>query len=153
VPGGKNVNLKSNQLGDIEIQEDQVVNFPLGIPGFEDHHQFAIFALDESSPFFYMHSVSDADLCLVLGVPFVFFPDYELELGEDGQDILGVEKSDEEMAVFVVLTIPEDFKETTANLVAPVVVNPTTRTGIQYVQGNSSYQIRNRIFSSEGQGK
>ncbi len=150
--------LKSSQLGEIEIEENRVVSFPGGIPGFEKDREYAIFPIDKEGPFYYMHALKNPDLCLVLAVPFVFFPDYELELSSESLEILGVENKEQELAVFSVLTIPGDFKETTANLLAPVVINPATRKGLQYVAVNADYQTKHRIFpeqqeanSTEGQ--
>ncbi|MGE5543437.1 MAG: flagellar assembly protein FliW [Bacillota bacterium] len=138
--------IKSRQLGDIEIDETRVISFPNGIPGFENDREYAIFPIDRDGPFYYMHAVNNPDLCLVLAVPFVFFPDYELELSPESLDILEIEDGDPELAVFTVLTIPRDFRDTTANLLAPIIVNPGTKKGIQYVPGNSRYQTKHRIF-------
>ncbi|WP_268794459.1 flagellar assembly protein FliW [Paenibacillus sp. DMB20] len=43
-------------FGEIDIPEDQVYDFPKGIPGFEDERQFALIS-EENSPF-YIHAVS-----------------------------------------------------------------------------------------------
>lgn len=154
--------IKSSRLGEIEIDETQVISFPHGIPGFENDREYAVFPIEGEGPFYYMHAVKNSDLCLVLAVPFVFFPDYELEITSESQEIkeiLGIENSQQELAVFTVLTIPEDFKNTTANLLAPVIINPETKKGLQYVTVNSRYQTRHRIFpqqqkaaAAQGQG-
>ena len=139
--------LMSRRLGEIEIDENRVITFPHGIPGFENDREYAIFpVVDEEGPFYYMHAVSNPDLCLVLAVPFVFFPDYELELPSENLEILGIVESERDLAVFVVLTIPGDFRDTTANLLAPIIVNPATRRGLQYVIENSRYQTKHPIF-------
>lgn len=139
--------LKSTRLGELDIDEKQVIDFPGGIPGFEDERRFAIIPLGDEAVFFYMHSLADPDICLMLAVPFVFFPDYEVELPEEELETLGVEGEDgDHLAVFVVLTVPEDFKKTTANLLGPVVINTATRTGIQFVPAASRYTVRHPIF-------
>lgn len=149
--------LKSSRLGEVEIDEARVISFPGGIPGFENDREYAIFPINEEGPFYYMHAVRNPDLCLVLAIPFVFFPDYELELSPEALDILGIENKEPELAVYSILTIPRDFKEATANLLAPIIVNPATKTGLQYIAGNSRYQTKHRIFPkqpkmAEGQG-
>ena len=138
--------IKSRLLGDIEIDETRVINFPCGIPGFENDREYAIIPIEGEGPFFYMQAVRNPDLCLVLAVPFVFFPDYEMELSPESMDILEVENSEQNLAIFSVLTIPRDFKEVTANLLAPIIVNPAVKKGIQYVPVNSRYQTKHRIF-------
>jgi flagellar assembly factor FliW len=151
--------IKSSQLGEIEIDETRVINFPGGIPGFENDREYSIFPIDGDGPFYYMHALKNPDLCLVLAVPFAFFPDYELELSADSLEILGIENKEQELAIFAVLTIPRDFREATANLLAPIIVNPATRKGLQHVAGNTRYQTKHPIFprqqkaiSAQGQG-
>ena len=78
--------------------------------------------------------------------PFVFFPDYQVELLRSVLENLKVEEGAEELAVFVVLTVPEDFRKTTANLLAPVIINPVQKRGLQFVPGTSSYTTRHPIF-------
>lgn len=151
--------IRSSQLGEIETEEDRVISFPNGIPGFENDREYAIFSIDGDGPFYYMHAVRNPDLCLVLAVPFVFFPDYEPELSPESLDILEMESSEQELAVFTVLTIPQNFKDTTANLLAPIIINPEKKKGVQHVPGNSRYQTKHRIFpqqqkaiTAQGQG-
>lgn len=151
--------IKSNQLGEIKIDETRVISFSNGIPGFENDREYAIFPIEGEGPFYYMHAVKNPDLCLVLAVPFIFFPDYELELSPESLDILEIEDGDQKLAIFSVLNIPADFKDATANLLAPIIVNPATKKGLQYVAGNSHYQTKHRIFprqqkaiSAQGQG-
>ena len=53
-----------------------------------------------------------------------------------------------DVAVRAILTVRDPIEETTANLLAPVVLNPTTRLGRQVVLQDSDYPIRAAIFSS-----
>jgi len=141
--------LKSSRLGEIEIDDKQVIDFPDGIPGFESEKKFAIFSLAPDAPFYYMHSVQNPDLCLVLAVPLVFFPDYEVDLPSEELSKLEAEEDAKGLAVFVVLTIPDDFRDTTANLLAPVVVNLDKQKGVQYVPVQSPYSTRHRLFNPQ----
>lgn len=147
------VKLKSNRIGEVEIDEKQIIDFPEGIPGFEQERQFAIFPLDRETPFYYMHSTTNPDLCLMLAVPFVFFPDYYLDLPEEVLNHLDTDECGEDLAVFTILTIPADFKQTTANLLAPVIVNTAKNKGMQFVPATSEYSTRHPIFKGKRQKK
>lgn len=140
--------LISSLLGEMEFSEEEVVSFAEGIPGFEGEKRFLIIPLEASGPFYYLHSAENPDLCLVLAQPFVFFPDYEIEIPDDELKNLGLTGAKQELAVYVILTIPEDFRLTTANLLAPVLVNPETRQARQYVAINTRYTTRHPIFST-----
>lgn len=138
--------IKSSRLGELEVQEGQVISFADGIPGYENDNSFVIIPVAEESPFYFMQAVNNPDLCLVINIPFVFFPDYEVDLPDEVAQ--GLEVDDERsLAIYTIVTIPENFKESTANLLAPIIVNGANRKGIQYVPANSKYKTRHRIFS------
>lgn len=137
--------IKSSRLGDFEIEENQIVSFADGIPGYENDKSFVIIPVTDESPFYYMQAVNNPELCLVVNIPFVFFPDFEVDLPDDVTEGLGI-KNDESLAIYTVVTIPENFKESTANLLAPIIVNGANRQGIQYVPAKSKYSIKHRIF-------
>lgn len=137
--------ITSSRLGEIEVDDKDVITFASGLPGYEEEKSFVIIPVAEKSPFYYLQAVNNPDLCLVLCIPFVFFPDYEVELPDEIVADLEADGG-EELAVYAVVTVPENFKEATANLLAPVIVNARNRKGIQYVPVKSQYQLKHRIF-------
>lgn len=145
-------------MGKIEVEENQLVHFPNGIPAFEEYQDYFFLPFDDSGFFFYMQSVKDADLCLVVCDPFRFFPDYEVDLGEPECQLLEV-KEPQDVALYAILTIPDDFRETTANLLAPLVVNTRNNLGLQFIPTVSDNTTKQRIFPSvdknaaSGEGK
>lgn len=141
--------VNSSLLGEIEIEAEDIIHFSQGIPAFEQFKQYIIIPLDEKSPFYYLQSVQEPDLCLVIANPFVFFPDYELELADDELQRLKIKEDAKELAIYVILTVPEDIKLTTANLLAPIVINSENRQAAQYVIVNPKYTTRHPIFPPE----
>jgi len=138
--------VNSSLLGEIEIDAKDIIHFAEGIPAFEEYKQYIIIPLDEKSPFYYLQSVQEPDLCLVIAHPFVFFPDYEIELTDEELQGLYLQGEARELAIYTILTIPEDFQLTTANLLAPIVINPQNRQAMQYVTVNAKYSTRHLIF-------
>lgn len=141
--------VNSSLLGEIEIDAQDIIHFAEGIPAFEDYKQYIIIPLDEKSPFYYLQSVEEPELCLVIARPFGFFPDYEIEIADEELQRLDVQGEAGNLAIYVILTIPEDFQLTTANLLAPLVINPENRQAVQYVVVNAKYSTRHLIFKSE----
>ncbi len=135
-------------LGELEIDENGILDFIEGIPAFEEEKQFVLLPMEEKGPFYYLQSVRSRDLCLLLAEPFVFFPDYEIEIADDELKKLEI-ASHNAMLVYVVLTVPDDFKSTTANLLAPIIINPENRKAMQYIAVSSKYTTRHRIFRQE----
>lgn len=141
--------VQSSLLGELEIEENRIIHFPEGIPAFEREKQFVIIPMDEGGPFYYLQSILNPDLCLIIAQPFTFFPKYEVEIADEDMARLGMEPGNPNLAIYVVLTIPEDFKFTTANLLAPVIINPENRLAIQYIAIKTSYTTRHPIFKQD----
>ncbi|MGE5390238.1 MAG: flagellar assembly protein FliW [Deltaproteobacteria bacterium] len=141
--------IQTSFLGEIEIEESSIINFPEGIPGFEQSKRYVIIPMGEASPFFYLQSLDEKELCLLMGQPFVFFPNYEFDVPDEELQKLEINDPVQELAVYVIISVPEDFKLATANLLAPVVINTVNRKGMQYVPGKSIYSTRHYIFPND----
>ena len=139
----------SNLLGELEFEDNMSIHFNQGIPGFENEKQFILIPMEANSPFFYMQSTSNEDLCLLLADPFVFFPDYEIDIDDLEMQKLDFDNEKSQLAIYLVLSVPEDFKQTTANLRAPILINPDKCKGMQYISNKTVYTTRHNIFRSE----
>ena len=150
--------IQTKYLGIVDVEENQIFRFPKGVPAFEDHQQFVFLPFDDEGIFFYMQSLKDADLCFITCDPFRFFPDYQIDLGDQECEVLEI-KGPEDIALLTILTIPEDFRQTTANLLAPVVINTRANLGLQFIPDNSDYTTKHPIFppsqqkNAAGEGK
>ncbi|MBC7075358.1 MAG: flagellar assembly protein FliW [Syntrophomonadaceae bacterium] len=140
--------IKSSRLGEVEIDEKSMVFFEEGIPAFEDRKRFIFLELEAESPFYYMQSVDDGELCFIVAIPNVFFPTYQPEIEKEDLEKIGLE-DENDLMVFAILTVPEDFKKTTANLMAPIIVNLKKNKGLQVVPMKSRYTTRHCIFPQQ----
>ena len=141
--------IKSTRFGEFEVSEELVVQFPEGLPGFEDQKQFAFlpYTVDEdNSPFAYMQSVQDPDLTLLLADPFLFFKHYSLNLNDEDAAQLGLSDSEETAGVYGIVAVPEKIDQMTVNLVAPIVVNWKEQKGMQIILNRSHYSTKHRLF-------
>lgn len=133
-------------LGELNIEKTDIIYFPEAIPGFPEEKQFILIPLDEDSPFYYLQSVQTKELCLITANPFTFFIDYEIKLDGEALDKLEIPEKEPSIAIYTILTIPEDFKKTTANLLAPLVININNKKGLQFIVQNSDYTTKHFIF-------
>nr|WP_066175664.1 flagellar assembly protein FliW [Bacillus marinisedimentorum] len=131
--------------GTVEAAEQDNITFPNGLPGFSDEHEFLILPFGDDSPFFILQSVKTAGLAFVMAVPFQFFPEYEFNLSEEVTEKLEID-SENDVAVFVILTVQEPFEKTTANLQGPVVINQKKQVGRQLVLNEKGYETRHLLF-------
>lgn len=138
--------LQTALLGELDIDEKHIITFPEAIPGFPEENKFVLIPLDETSPFYYLQSVKNKDLCLIVADPFTFFIDYEIELDEESLQKLEIIDEKTNFTLYSILTIPEDFKKTTANLLGPVIINWDKKIGLQFIAQNSDYTTKHFIF-------
>lgn len=146
-------------FGEISISEADVIHFPEGLPAFEEEKEFILIPLDEESPFFYLQSTQTPDVCLLTADPFVFFPSFEVDLPEDILEQLEIEADTEKppLILLAILTVPEDFKKASANLMAPLIINIEKKIGLQFIPVKTDYKTKHPLFSQEktvaGEGK
>ena len=128
-----------------EVQELPELSFVRPLPGFGDLRRFVLVQLSGTEGadcvLFELRSLEEPAVRFVAAVPTAFFPDYSFDLGEDDCADLGL--SDEADAlVLVLLTMGGDAAATTANLLAPVVVNARTRKAAQVILSGSDWPVR-----------
>lgn len=129
-------------FGEVEISNNDVINFYNGIPGFEDYKKYVIFSIDENSILKCLQSTENKNVCLVIINPWDYFSDYQVELSDEEIKNLEIEK-EEDVQVYNVLTIRHD--RITANLLAPIIVNVLKKKGKQIILSNTDYKIRQEI--------
>lgn len=137
--------IKTKYLGEIEINEEHIIIFEEGIPGFIDLHKYVILNLGDNTPFVTLQSIENSELAFILLSPFNFYPDYEINLEENIQQELGI-KSPEDVMLYSIVVIPEDIKQMRANLKAPVVINIKNKKGKQVIIESEKYPVRYYIY-------
>lgn len=138
--------IRSRILGELEIEREDIIAFPKGIPGFENEKGFIIIPIEENGPFYYLQSVGNPELCLLIANPFIFFPDYEIDIPDEELEVLGKGVGIKDIAVYAILNVPEDFRRTTANLLAPLIINEKSKKGFQFIPRKSDYNAKHPIF-------
>ncbi|MBQ6448684.1 MAG: flagellar assembly protein FliW [Bacillus sp. (in: Bacteria)] len=131
--------------GEKEIQEKEVITFPQAIPGFPEEKEFVLLPLDEESQFIVLQSVENQQLAFVLSNPFTFFKEYEFTLEDHIVELLELE-SEEDIQVFSILTVQDQFEKTTANLQAPVVINSKKNIAKQVILNEPNYHTKHPLF-------
>lgn len=137
--------VQTTSFGELEINEQDVIKFKQGIPGFEHLHDFFIVRLDEEVPFAYMIALEEPNFSMIVSDPFIFYPEYNLKLSDELQEELRIEdKSD--VFVWCTVTIKEDLQSATINLLAPLVINAKERLAKQIILNHSDYKTKHPLF-------
>jgi flagellar assembly factor FliW len=116
-----------------------VVEFPSGIPGFESHRRFVLIASAELSPLGCLKSVDSSDVSFLVIDPRLLSFGYDITLSELERARIGA-GPDEPLLWLVIVTITES--DATANLRAPVVINPGKMLGCQVIRENDQYPVQ-----------
>lgn len=145
--------LNTDYFGEIEIKEDEIINFPDGLLAFEDKKSFIIIDnSDDELPFQWLQCIDDPALVFVIMNPFLFKKDYEVDI-PDGV-VKKLEIQDEtKVAIYTILVIPDDITKMTANLIGPLVINSFNRTGKQIVLDNRKYSAKHMVLSELASGE
>ena len=144
--------IRTLSFGEIEVPESKVLFFKEGLPGFPDHHRFAVLSFDDLRPLEYLQALDEPPVAFLVISPFLVLPEYSISLSDP--DLADFECADPaELTVYAVATIPEDPSKATANLFAPIVVNEKMRSGRQLLLHDSGYSVKHPLLRhSEGSG-
>jgi len=126
------------------LDESVVFNFPDGVPAFEDSKRFVLVVNEKIRPFFYLKSLDISGLGFVCIDPFMICADYSIRIPAKDQSLLGL--SDPSSAfVLAFVTVEKDPHETTANLLAPVIINTDNMVGRQVIL-DENWPVRFNIW-------
>ncbi len=128
-------------MATVTAPPDGLLRFPQGIPGFGQLRHFRLVSLGEESVFQLLQSADNPDVEMVVVVPWLFFPDYSIEVPDEDQAELGLENP-EDAVVFSPVTLAGEERTIYVNLAGPFVVNPTTGEGRQVVQVDRDLPLR-----------
>lgn len=132
--------------GEQKINNEEIISFKAGIPGFIEEKEFYILPL-EDTPLNVLQSIHTKEVAFIITDPFSFFTQYEFEIPQDTIESLKIE-SEKDVAVFAILTVKEPFDLTTANLQAPVIINQINKQGKQLILNNVCYTTRHFLVNS-----
>jgi flagellar assembly factor FliW len=141
------VEINSKPFGKIQIDARQILHFPDGILGFETHKTFALIEENAETPFKWLQSLEDTELAFIVIQPVFFAPEYSPLLSKEELDFLEV-TSIEEALLMTIVTIPENPEMMTANLQGPILINPVTKKGKQFISRDETHPVRKLILES-----
>lgn len=145
--------LHSRQLGEVEVNPDQIVDFPYGVPGFEQERRFILLEKPSLGPIVFLQCVDAPELCFFTAPVTTIDPNYQLAVTPDDLRAIGWDHDrppniSDELICLAVLAAPENG-QWAANLLAPIIVEPRTRRGVQAVRVDSRYSHQYPIGEPE----
>ncbi|ATP39070.1 flagellar assembly protein FliW [Solibacillus sp. R5-41] len=144
------MNIETKFLGEVEIQQSEILTFEQGLPGFPDYTKYILIGLDADLPLALLQSIDAAEMGFVVAYPYAFNNEYAFDISEEDKKQLQINHADD-VITYAIVTLKEDFPESTMNLLAPVIVNTKTKLGKQIVLHDSEkYPLRCKLGTFEG---
>ncbi len=131
------------------VSESSVVRVAGGLIGLAGQENFVIIQHQDNTPFYWLQSVDEPELALVMVNPLLFKEDYDPPIPLSVHQELDIQNAGE-ISIFVIVTIPAGNPQgMTANLLGPLVVNPRSRQARQLVLDDRIYSHRFQIFKNK----
>jgi flagellar assembly factor FliW len=137
---------KTSRFGEVEYSEADALEFSEGLLGFGYLRKFIILDDPNDEIFAWLQSCENPDVAFPVLEPELFAQNYSIELSKADLEVLKL-KDMRESRLLTIITIPNDPTQMTANLKAPIVINPRLKLARQCVLQDNSLQIREPIFS------
>jgi flagellar assembly factor FliW len=116
------------------------------MPGFPAHRRFALVRLNEDGMLYAFTSLDNPDLRFLVVPPDPFFEGYTPEIPDDALALLGYPEADD-LVTMLVITAGKDA--TSANLMAPIVINTVNRMACQVVLAGTDMPVRAILSKKE----
>ena len=121
--------ITTNQFGELDFDENIVINFKEGLLGFEELKKFILIS-EENGIFYWLNSVEE---------PEIVFPLFPMRLLENGF-------SEEAGEPFGIVRLDKNPSDITINLKAPIYIDQDNKNGFQKIIDNDDYQIDYKLF-------
>jgi flagellar assembly factor FliW len=144
---------QTRQFGLLEYDPNAVLDFPAGLPGFENQTRFVLVEKPAHAPILFLQSLLLPDLCFLAAPIHLIDPGYELAMIEDDLHRLKLDETrqpigDANVVCLALLSAAENGP-LTANLLAPVVINVSERLAVQAVRMDSRYSHQRPLPARE----
>ncbi|MET0423926.1 MAG: flagellar assembly protein FliW [Actinoplanes sp.] len=122
------------------------ITMAVPMPGFPAHREFVLVRLNDDGLLYAFTSIEDPELRFLVAPPEPFFPEYAPEIDDEVFAALNTKDPDR---LLLLTVITAGTNETTANLLAPIVVDRDSMRAIQVVLSGTGLPVRavmNRHF-------
>jgi flagellar assembly factor FliW len=144
------IDVRTTRYGELEtvrVSTEVVLTFPDGMPGFERHHRYALLQDAKLAPFFWLQSLHDPLVGFLVITPGYLVNDYAFDIADPDVEMLEL-KDPSEARVLTILVVPDDIRAMTANMQAPIIINPVKRIAKQVILTDERFPLRYPVFGN-----
>ena len=81
--------IETMDFGFVEIREEDIINFPLGVYAFREHKKFVVLQNPDSAWMLHLQSIDGPKPRFILLDPYMFVSDYSPILPSEADEIFG----------------------------------------------------------------
>jgi len=142
--------ISTRKFGKVEIDDHKILDMPGGLSGFDEFEKFILLSDSKTDPFCWFQSTEEANLSIIVMNPYLFKPDYNLNLVDFIEQQGWEGTNPEDLLVYVVVNISgEETKKTvTTNLMGPLIINSKKKEVVQAVISNVDYSYQHNILAA-----
>lgn len=142
--------VKTKFFGEVELDDNKILDFPNGIIGFENYKKYAILFDEEDKSetrISWLQSLDEAALALPIVDPLAIVKEYAPMLEDELLKPLG-DPADEDLLFLLALTVPSDMTKVTANMKAPIIIDAAKKKGVQLIVDNADYPVKFNVYEA-----
>ncbi len=128
------------RFGEFTIQDDQVIAFPVGVPGFESCRHFVLLSSPHLAPLQCLQALDGQPASFLAIDPRLVLPDYRCTLSDT--DRVRLQAEPESVLLWLAVVTASATEAAYVNLRAPIVINPARMLGFQLMPSDSLYPLR-----------
>lgn len=118
-----------------------------GLLGFPEFTRFCLISMNDEGLVYRLQSLEDPAVNFVVVPAISFFPDYAPIVDDDVAERFGL-PSGNDVLLLLVVTLGESFKDSTVNLMAPILLDPTARMAEQIIVENPDFSVRAPLLAA-----
>lgn len=142
--------VKTKFFGEVELDDEKILDFPNGIIGFEDFKKYAILFDEEDkreTRISWLQSLEEPALAIPVVDPLAIITEYAPMVEDELLKTLG-DPADEDLLFLLALTVPSDMTKVTANMKAPFIINAENKKGVQLIVDNADYPVKFNVYEA-----
>jgi flagellar assembly factor FliW len=143
------VTFESIRFGTVEIEPEDVIEFPFGLIGLGGL-RYALIDRNPGTGFLWLHAVDDPALALPVVSPHQFFSTFTLQITDDDGERIGIEDLAVAQLYVTVRATPNPL-DITANLRAPLLIHEGR--GYQVINQSQDAPLQAPLFTLPAQSQ
>ena len=132
----------------MDVQSDvPVVEVRGGLLGFPEFTKFTLIKMNDEGLVYRLQSIEDAAINFVVVPAASFFPNYAPIVDDEVAKRFNL-AGGAEVLLLLVVTLGETFKDSTVNLMAPLLLDPNAQIAEQIIVENSDLSVRTPLMAA-----